>query len=311
MLRRSSRFPERAFAFACAFAASSAAAKDASAQACCAGASALSPGRLALHEDALAGVQVRAADIYGSFDPHRAFVASPSGAAEVDFEEDAIATVRVAKHGQLSALMPIDETWRKASGISEAGGGLGDVQAALRWDFVDPGASLTIPGIAVSFGLTLPTGRAPEDATNTLATDATGTGVFQGAAAIAIEQVYGRFLFNVTGSGALRATHTVGGVSDQQGPLFTIFGAAGAAFSNGAAIAFTATYSADFAERIGGVTQPDSTRAFTRLAIAGGGNIFDTLRAQGSVFSDLPIHGLGQNEALGFGATFMLLRTWI
>jgi hypothetical protein len=279
------------------------------AQACCAGASALSPGRLALHEDALAGVLLHATDIYGSFDTRRTFV-SPNGARELDFEQDLLATLRVAHKGQLGILFPIDETWRSATGASEAGGGVGDFQAALRWDFIDPGSYVVWPGVAVSLGVTLPTGRAPEDASNQLGTDATGTGSFQGAFAIALEQTYGHVLVNLTGSAALRSAHATQGVYEQLGPLFSIFGAAGYALDSGAAVAFTAAYTADLDATINGAVVSHSSRAFTRLSIAGGSPLGDTLRMQGSIFSDVPIAGFGNNQPLGFGLTWMLLRVW-
>src|SRR5262249_54157385 len=70
-----------------------AAATAAHAQACCAGATALSPGRLELHESALVGLQARLSGITGSFDQRGAFIPNPRGTTEVDVEQDFIATL--------------------------------------------------------------------------------------------------------------------------------------------------------------------------------------------------------------------------
>jgi hypothetical protein len=163
----------------------------AKAQSCCAGASALTPARLALHEDALVGLQLKAADLYGSFDGQRHFLGASAGAKELDFEQDLAGSVRVFKRGQLSAILPMVETYRRIPGLSEAGGDLGDLQLGARWDFTIPGSSVTIPAVALAAGVMLPTGRAPESASKPLATDATGIGAVQGSLALALEQASG------------------------------------------------------------------------------------------------------------------------
>src|SRR5690348_1817701 len=86
------------------------------AQACCAGSGAVTPGRLALHEDALVGLQVRAAHVFGSFDARARYAGSSPGTAEQDFEQDLIGSVRVpfVSRLQLAALVPFIETRRKA-----------------------------------------------------------------------------------------------------------------------------------------------------------------------------------------------------
>src|SRR5271166_6500175 len=71
------------------------------AQACCAGGSAVTPARLELHEDALVGVQLKAASVIGSYQTDGRFVAPGAGEAEQDFEEDLLGAVRVLQRGQV------------------------------------------------------------------------------------------------------------------------------------------------------------------------------------------------------------------
>src|SRR4051794_13557073 len=94
---------------AVALSATIAAPRPARAQACCAGASALTPARLALHEDALVAASIRTTDIVGSFNPSGHYVASPAGTSELDFEQDLIGTLRVLGRGQVSAVVPLVE----------------------------------------------------------------------------------------------------------------------------------------------------------------------------------------------------------
>src|ERR1700722_7748255 len=55
---------------------------QAHAQACCAGGSAITPGRLQLHEDALVGAELKAASVVGSYDASGRYMAAPAGTLE-------------------------------------------------------------------------------------------------------------------------------------------------------------------------------------------------------------------------------------
>src|SRR5450432_2748218 len=72
------------------------------AQACCAGGSAVTPGRLQLHEDALVGLQVKAATVFGSYEQgggspsvfHTAPASAPPATPAVDTSRPPQATQR-------------------------------------------------------------------------------------------------------------------------------------------------------------------------------------------------------------------------
>src|SRR5262249_55321793 len=79
--------PRRAYvAFVVALVCSLAGMRRAHAQACCAGAAAVTPARLAVHEDALVGVQARASDGFGTFFPDGSYVSASF--PEWDLEQD-------------------------------------------------------------------------------------------------------------------------------------------------------------------------------------------------------------------------------
>jgi len=134
-------------------------------QACCAGAGALTPGRLQLHEDALVGTQLHAGVVLGSFDAKGTYAPTGPHYAEDDYEEDLFGAVRVFQRGQVALLVPFIETYRSESGTNELGGGIGDVNLSLRYDFILAAESKIVPGIAVLAGITAPTGT-PADAYN-------------------------------------------------------------------------------------------------------------------------------------------------
>ena len=198
----------------------------AAAQACCAGSGAVTPGRLAVHEDALVGLQARAAHAFGSFDSRGHYSTPPPGSSEQDFEQDAIGALRmpVVDRAQLAVLVPLVETRRTARGVGEFGGGLGDVNASARYDFLYAGQNRVVPGIGALIGITLPTGRPPESATQPLATDATGIGAFQVNAGLAIEQLWDGWLITAYGIVAKRTSRTVQGIRTTLGTQWTALG---------------------------------------------------------------------------------------
>jgi hypothetical protein len=282
---------------------------SARAQACCAGGMVLSPGRLQVHESALVGVLVRGTGVTGSFDAKGAFVA-PKGAIEADFEEDLVATLRVLADGQFTVIAPIVETYRHVPGISDAGGGLGDLQVSARWDATYAGASVRIPGIAVLATLVLPTGLPLEQAKHPLSSDATGTGAVQGGLGLSLEQTFGKVLYNLTGSGTLHTARTVGGVRTQLGPSFNAFAALGYSFDAGPVAAVTASYTGTLDARTNGADEPSSARTQLRFALSGGWSFDDRWRMQASVFGDPPARHFGQSQPAGLGASIVLFRTW-
>lgn len=308
-MRRLPRAPKRSpLAAVAVVLATALAPSSAHAQACCGGTSALSPARLEAHETAIAGVALKASGTFGAFDGRGRFAPSPSGAHEVDLEQDLIVALRVLRHGQVSVLMPLVETWRSVPGRSEAGGGLGDTQLAARWDFLLAGAHPIAPGAALTATLTMPTGLAPEHSSTPLAADATGTGAFRGTLALSLEQVWGHVLANVTGSAMISSARDVNGLHAQLGPAFLLFGAVGWIFDGGRALALTATLTSELDARVDGEAVAGSGKRLLRLGASFGLPLGEGARLQGGLFVDPPV--ASRNEPASAGGALTLLRAW-
>jgi hypothetical protein len=280
------------------------------AQACCAGSSALTPARLGIHEDAAVGLILRGTGILGGWDGQRGYFQQSAGDGEFDSELDLVGTLRVFGDGQVTLLVPFLETWRQASGLSEWGGGIGDVNLSARYDFTHAGQSSLLPGIALLVGITFPTGRAPEDASHLLATDATGVGAFQFIGGLGLEQSFGHFLFNLTGLVGWRTPRSVLGVDETLGVQFQGLFGVGYAFDNDASLAVSFGYVAELDAVINGQRVVDSGRALPTLGLSGSLPLGESWRLQGGVNYNPPISGLGRNQTAGVGYTFSILRTW-
>jgi hypothetical protein len=286
------------------------------AQACCAGGSAITPARLALHEDALVGLQARAGSVIGSYQLSGNYLPQRSGDTELDFEQDLFAALRVLPRGQVALLAPLVET-RRATPLlgAQLGGGIGDVNVSGRYDFVVAGESRVVPGIALLAGLTLPTGRPPESAAPPLLSNATGIGAFQLNAALALEQAFGSWLLDATGIVAKRTDH--GG--ETLGTQVTLLAAGAYVFDNDAALALSAAYAFEGdasctsgpACPSGGADVPNSAKSVTTLTLSGLWPVSDAWRLLGGVYVNPPVSSVGVNQPAVAGITYTLVRTWI
>jgi hypothetical protein len=286
------------------------------AQACCAGAGALTPGRLAMHEVALVGTQLHAATVVGTFNDVAHYAPVASGNREYDFEEDVFGAVKVLRRGQVALLVPFVETARHEQALSEFGGGIGDVNASVRYDFVRAGESRYVPGIAVLAGLTAPTGTPPDrqNASKPLGTNATGTGAWQGNVGLALEQTYGPWLFNVTELVAWRAprTVTIGGVSLDEAlkpQLVTLVGAA-YTFANDASVALFGSYTTEGTATLNGAPAGDSAHRVVLVSVSGLYPLSDRFRIQASAFINPPLSGFGRNQTATSGLTVTIVWSW-
>jgi hypothetical protein len=283
----------------------------ADAQACCAGTSAITPGRLDLHERALVGAQLRAAWLLGSYDTAGAF-RDPAGSAELDLEQDVFGSLRLLDRGQAGVLLPVLESWRRSPTTgAEFGGGVGDVNFNLRYDLTWGREFQYLPGIAALVGVTLPSGRPPESARQPLASDATGIGTTQMSAGLALERPLGDFLLNVTGLAAKRASRHVQGLTSELGTQFTCLLAVGYTVFDHTSAAAVLTYAFEGNARVNGTTVPGSARRQLRVAFALSRSFSDTLRLQGSLFMDPPVSGLGQGQSATVGTSFSVVRSFL
>ena len=292
------------------------ASRDARGQACCAGTGAVTPGRLALHEAALVGVQAKWGGAPGSYDQRGGYVPSPAGAGELDLEQDVFAAVRVVERTQLALLVPIVETWRSSLGTSEFGGGVGDVNLSARYDFTIAGASRLVPGTAVLGGVTLPAGRPADDrGVGALATGATGVGAYQFNLGVAAEQSFGPWLVNDTGVVAERTARTVGSgvtaVHERLAAQWTALGAIAYVFPNEWAAALSASYAFEGNATVNGAESAGSSHRLLTLSLSGVAPFGDVWRLQGAVFDNPPFDRLGANQPSNAGASVTLVRSWL
>ncbi|MFO7157133.1 MAG: hypothetical protein DIU72_011020 [Pseudomonadota bacterium] len=267
------------------------------AQACCAGAAAGQLGRLALHEEALVGLDLRAERTLGSFDDDGAY--RPYGSDVFLFQQSLLGTLRLGERAQVGTVLPLVQNYASTRRESGFGGGVGDVQFAARYDFSFAGQSLHTPGLAALGGVSLPTGRALEETTHPLGVDATGRGGARAWGGLAVEQSYGIAFVQVQGLLVhdLRrsaAGREYGGKWGMDASLLL-----GASLPSELTLALFARHE----------TQLEASRRLWRFGASAGYPLRDW-RLQAGLFVDPPVDGLGRNENLRLGLHFAVMRIW-
>jgi hypothetical protein len=285
--------------------------KQASAQACCAGASAITPGRLGLHEDALVGLQVRAASLIGSYDHLGRYRPSEQESSELAFQQDMVAALRLLERAQFAVLIPVVQTRRAVAGRSEFGGGIGDVNLSLRYDIIDARRPVAVPGVALLAGLTLPTGVPVESASNVLATDATGIGAIQINGGIALEQTFGGWTVGATGLVAKRLTRDVQDVQQTLGAEWTFIAAGAYTFENELSLASAVSYAIEGESTIDGIEQRDTARRLLTATASALLPLSDPIRLRAAAFASPPSSSLGANQNALAGLSLMLIYAWL
>lgn len=280
--------------------------RSASAQACCAGASGLTPGWLTNHERALVGMQLRLSETHGTYPTSGPFYSAPPQ-RDARAEGSIFASYRLLPRGQLSAFMPFVATRRRSNGRYEERARPGDLALIGRYDFVRAGES-RIPGISLLAGFQAPLGVAPDQTESPLASDVTGVGAWEANVGGSIEQLFGHVVLHATVLGGYRFARDVAGLEQRLGLRALFLFASGWVFDDDVALLGTITHVSEGDAVVDGASSPDTGYRTTQAALLVIVPITDTLRLRTSVFSDLP--PLGVNRPAMGGTSISLAKTW-
>jgi hypothetical protein len=287
-------------------------ARTARGQACCAGGALLTPARLGPVEQGAVGVQLKARVARGTFDAGGGWTGLRAGEIERTFEQALVASLRFHPRAQASVLVPWIETQRRAGGLAETGGGLGDVSWTARWDFTSAGDSPFWPGVSLLLGGNAPTGTDPFSAKHPLATDATGTGFWDLSLGLGLEQLWRPWFVALNGWATWHLFRaSTSDVDESQSLRYTLLALGGYLFDNDMAAAVYLNTFNEGNKSVGGASQPGTGLRLTTVGATWVWPWARWARSQVSVFADLPWHGTGRNETAAIGGTASALFVWL
>ncbi len=282
------------------------AATRAEAAACCLSASVVGVGRLTVWEDAAGGLSTSYSHGTGRWDAWSQYRPLGAGLREDELRLEAWGLVRLHEAWQVSARVPWVVGVRAAGDASSVGTGVGDVSAAVRWEAVSLGAFEHVPGLALSLGLTTPTGRRPELATDALGASATGRGAWTVSAGLAAEYAWAPWFVRLD----VGALYNAPFVRADTG-VVQAFGPGGqAALSGGRellserlVLAASLRFEHEFPLSLRGAMTARSDSSSLAVSVSGAFKVTSHWTVTAAVSSDAPGHlGLAQNreERLGF-----------
>jgi hypothetical protein len=276
------------------------------AQACCVGASGLTPGWLTNHERALIGAQVRLSETWTTYPAVGNFYArTPERDARV--ETSLFATYRVLPRGQISAFMPLETIRRRSIGGTDTKTSFGDLTVIGRYDVIRAGESW-FPGIALLAGTQVPTGRSSDEGTSNLAADVNGIGTWEINGGVSVEQTFGQLILHATVLAGYRLPNEVLGEPQHLGWRALYLAAVGWVFNNDVTLMGTLTHSSDGDATLAGLPAPDTGFRSTQAAMLVVAPLTDHWRLRTSLFTDVP--PLGENRPALGGTSISLARTW-
>jgi hypothetical protein len=277
------------------------------AQACCVGASGLTPGWLTNHERFLVGAQARVSETHGTYPSSGAFFErTPEHDTRV--ETTLFGSFRWAPRGQASVGFPLVATRRRAGAIVESGTSPGDLTLIGRYDFVRAGESY-VPGLALLAGVQAPTGTPSDAGTGRLAADVTGTGAWEMSAGGSIEQVFGHLVLHATALFGYRLARDVLGVEQRLGLRALYLVAGGWVFDDDVSILATLSHVSEGDAIVAGEVASGTGSRTTQAALLVIVPFSDTLRLRTSAFTDLPPLGVNR-PALG-GTSISIMKSWL
>lgn len=161
----------------------------ANAGACCASAAAFGVGRLLQWEKFAVGLRTTLLQSVGLWNSKGQWTGHRSDYTELEWRSEIWGMVGFGRHLSAYARVPWGMMYRRSGDQDAIGGGIGDLQAGLRWDILPVGSHAILPGFALTFNVLAPTGRATDTRLSPLGTEVTGRGAWMLSSALLVEKV--------------------------------------------------------------------------------------------------------------------------
>lgn len=265
---------------------------------CCMTAGLFGVGRLALWEQAAAGLRTTGAETLGTWNADGVWTPSPAGWVDRELRLDAYALLRLTDRSQIHVLVPTLENLRGSDGDVVAGGGLGDLELGVRYELLNVGERAPLPAVGLTISALLPTSVRPEEAAARLDVDATGRGAPGLAGSINLEQAFGKAFARLDLGGTLYAPFVRVDLRQHQryGPTLAAVASGGGTVLDGVLLGATLGVAHDLPVIIGKEEQEASSATSATAGLLASWTIDPHWTLLASAASGLFVDALGQNR---------------
>ncbi|MDI1443301.1 hypothetical protein [Polyangium sp. 6x1] len=287
-------------------------AREASASACCGSGHGLGQ-RLGPFERGAIGLSFRFSDRFGSHGHAGGFTLAPAGTLDAEGRAELGGLFAPIPRLQLGLVAPVLLNIRGSrDDTAVVGGGFGDLSLSARFDIVSLTTTSAWPAIALTTGVSLPTGRSAAAAKDPLATDATGLGAAEVRPGVFVEKNWDNRASAVFSASIGLRTPMTGARGERigLGPRARFVAAAGPVFSSGWSLSAGLVHERESAPSIAGVVTPDADRRRTAALLFAGYDLSERFTALASLEVDLPVPSLGKNEPSAVAFAIGLRRSF-
>ncbi len=271
---------------------------NASAGACCVSATAWGVGRLQVWEDFAFGLELGYGEALGRWDGGGVWQTYGRDYQERELRASAWTMVRLSERLTAHLRLPWLASWRETASLSGQGRGFGDMDAGIRWQLVDVASDSPWPAFAFTFGVIGPTGRPADQATASLAADATGRGIWAFGVSLNTEHVslpwYGQMVAGLTLPLGRRIPSL--GTSLREGPTLTLTAAVGRQLVRGVVLSALATWAGQTPAEEAGKTSANSGSAEATLGVSLSWLLVSGWSLQATGSSVTPVDGVGNDR---------------
>lgn len=263
--------------------------------------------RLAPMEDAAVSASLGWSGRFASWNREQRVSPMPVGAREQGARLDLSGILRVARRWQLSLSVPVLRNTRSYGGLSSSATRAGDTTAAGRFDLIPIAGAGNPLAVALVLAVVIPTGTAAARSRDPIGADITGLGTWEIRPGIVIESIStGGWYATTSLALGLRAPHQEQSRTVQLSPRFYGIGVVGKTIGKEGSLSAGLLRESEGPSRVDGRLVDGGGRARTAAIALGAAPLANMTWLTGMLSVDIPLAGLGRNEALTRSVTLGL-----
>ncbi len=247
-------------------------------------------------EDYAFGLSTAFSKEYGEFDGQKKYHSKNFKRSRNQIKSELWGMMRISDNGTAFFQMPYLMSFQKNSAKFDYGYGIGDLLLGYRYQIVDIGEYVELPGIALTTSLVFPTGKSALSPNLSNQLDAIGRGIFWAQVAMSFEKTYLPWFIqvNLATKLPLPAQKDASSPVEWAGVSLQGNAAIGRTLTKNLTLTMLTTYSYESEMHLDHRSIANSSKYKLNFALACAWTYDPQISFQGSLLADLPLSSLGK-----------------